>query len=128
MPYLNLDPSYPEHPKTIRLIGLLGEMSDAIPVRLWAYCARVHAENGTMLGYTESEIESVLKWRGEPGKAVSALVHVGFLERLENGFQCHDWLDHEGHLEALSRRAKTAAKARWSSYASSNAKRKRSNA
>ena len=131
MPYLNLDPSYPEHPKTIRLIGLLGEMADALPVRLWAYCARVHPRDGYLKGYSSAEVEAIIKWRGEPDLAVKSFVSVGFIRKVVGGYICNDWKDHEGHLEAFSRRGKQAAKKRWSSYAtsiaSSNAKKILSN-
>jgi len=118
MPYLNLDPNYPSHRKTKRLIMALGEMADAIPIRLWCYCSRLHPKDGAMRGYSEVEVEDLIRWRGEPGKAVNALVEVQFLRRLKDGFCCVDWKEHQGHLEAFSRRGKVAAKARWSKYAS----------
>jgi hypothetical protein len=127
MPYLNLDPNYFEHPKTVRLMAWLGETADVFPIRLWAYCAKIHPADGTLKGYSEVEVEAVIKWRGDTGKAVKALMAVGYLKRVPKGFQCVDWKQHEGHLEAFSRRAKAAADARWSKYASSTPKAELSN-
>ena len=114
MPYLNLDPNYPDHPKTIRLIARLGPTADIFPIRLWAYCARIHPRDGYMKGYTDQEVEAVIKWHGEPGLALKNLLAVGFIrEGPSGGYICHDWRDHEGHLESFSRRGKAANKARW---------------
>lgn len=116
MPYLNLDLDYFSHPKTNRLIGLLGRGSEAFPLRLWCYCGKYHPGDGRLSDYSVQEIESVLGWCGESGKLVQALLKVGFLHKDTKGYYVHDWLEHEGHLEALKERAKTAAKARWNKY------------
>ena len=121
MPYLNLDPNYFDHPKTRRLVGLLGQMADVLPLRLWAYCARVHPSDGAMSRYSDLEIEGVIHWIGVPKEAVRALCAVGFLKPIKNGFSCVDWLQHEGHLKAFRRRGIEASKARWAKYATSNA-------
>lgn len=114
MPYLNLDTNYFDHPKTKRLVGLLGPMADVLPIRLWAYCGRIHAKDGVLRGYSPAEISGVMGWNGDPIKAVRAMTEVGFLTRTKRGYACKDWHQHEGHLEAFSRRAKSAAEARWS--------------
>jgi hypothetical protein len=119
MPYLNLDPNYPDHPKTVRLISVLGDTADAYPIRLWAYCARIHPKDGALRGYSDSEIEAIMRWKGTSGEAVRAMTALGFLKRTKRGYFCTDWLQHQGHLEAFSRRARAAAEARWSSNASS---------
>lgn len=132
MPSINLDINYFDHYKTRRLIGILGPDADVLPIRLWAYCGRIHGKNGELRGYSAAEIAAVIRWTGEPHKAVRAMINVGFLVRTKRGYACHDWHQHEGHLEAFSRRAKTAAEARWSKFrnddATSIAKRKSSSA
>ena len=65
MAYLNLDPDYFNHPKTIRLIGLLGVGAAEYPIRLWCYCAKYHPVDGLLRGYSDVEIESAASWRGE---------------------------------------------------------------
>lgn len=116
MPYLNLDLDYFSHPKTNRLIGLLGRGSEAFPLRLWCYCGKYHTGDGRLSDYSVQEIESVLGWCGESGKLVQALLKVGFLHKDTTGYYVHDWLEHEGHLGALKEKAKNAAKARWDKY------------
>lgn len=121
MPYLNLDLDYFTHPKTSRLVGLLGRGAAELPIRLWAYCGKHHSESGNLTGYSAQEIETVVGWWGGTGKMVEAMLNVGFLDKIENGFKIHGWKDHAGHLSVFKKRAKSAAKERWKKYARSNA-------
>jgi hypothetical protein len=124
MPYLNLDLAYFNHRKTVRLVGLLGRGAEVLPIKLWSYCGMHHAESGRLTSYGPEEIETAAGWWGEKGRAVEAMVTVGFLDKDDSGnFQVHDWLDHAGHLVAFKKRAISAAKRRWKKYATSNAKR-----
>ena len=120
MPYLNIDLDYFTHPKTMRLVAILGPGAAEFPIRLWAYCAKHHAETGRLVGYTEDEVESATGWMGEKGKMAAAMLKLNFLEKIDDGYRIHDWLDHAGHLAAFKKRAKSAAKVRWRKYASSN--------
>jgi len=113
MPYLNLDLDYFDHPKTRRLIGLLGKGSEVIPIRVWAYCGKYHARDGKLSGYSAQEIESIVGWWGKEGDMIEALVSVGFLRKNGDGYYVHDWLDHEGHIVAYHEKAKMMAYARW---------------
>ena len=113
MAYLNLDLDYFDHPKTKRLVGVLGRGSDGLPIRLWCYCGKYHAENGNLIGYSPTDLESLIGWWGQPGKAVEALIQFKFLEKTDSGFQVHDWLSINGHIQALKERGQAAAKARW---------------
>jgi hypothetical protein len=119
MPYLNLDLDYFDHPKTVRLIGLLGRGADLLPIRLWCYCGKYHAENGELTGYSPEEIETAaLKWWGQPGKAVEAMLRPfqgrpGFLEQTIGGYKVHDWEKINGHIAAFKHRAQAGAKAKW---------------
>lgn len=119
MPYLNLDPNFFEHPKTRRLVALLGPGADILPIRLWAYCAKVHPKNGVLWGYSAKEIEAIIGWTGRQNQACKGLLGVGYLIRAQKGFSCKDWHQHQGHLEAFSRRGRENARKRWASYASS---------
>lgn len=113
MPFLNLDLDYEDHPKTKRLVGLLGRGAELIPIRIWSYCGKYHAENGEMTAHSTQEIESIVKWWGKPKKAVEALLKVGFLEKIKGGFRVHDWKETQGHIHALKVQAKHAAEKRW---------------
>ncbi len=118
MPFLNLDLDFFDHPKTKRLVGLLGRGADILPIRLWCYCGKYQAENGDLTGYSPTEIETLMGWWGQPGRALDAMLlpfmgRPGFLERTESGYKVHDWEEINGHISALKGRAKAAAKARW---------------
>lgn len=121
MAYLNLDLDYFDHPKTKRLVGLLGRGATELPIRLWCYCGKYHAESGSLTNYSIQEIESIVSWWGKPGDMVSAMEKVGLLEKVDNGWQVKDWNEINGHLAMFKQRAMAAAKARWGSNASSNA-------
>lgn len=122
MPYLNLDLDYFTHPKVMRLVGLLGGEHVALPIKLWCYVGKHHCDTGFLQSYSVSEVESLVGWSGQSGKMVEAMLRVGLLERRDDGYLVHDWLDHAGHLVAFKKRAKSAAKKRWRSIASSNAR------
>lgn len=126
MQNLNLSLDYFDHPKTRRLIGLLGRGAAELPIRLWCYCGKHHAESGSLASYSAQEIESIVGWWGKTGELVGAMVKVGFLEVDGDGWKIRDWSDQNGHLAAFKARAKTAAAARWGklSNATSNAKSK----
>lgn len=123
MPSLNLDLDFFDHPKTKRLIGLLGRGAEVLPIKLWAYCGKFHSKDGKLTDYTEQEIESIAGWWGETGKMMAALIRCGLIEPDGTGFKIHDWEFYQGHIEIYKRRALNAAKARWdaSSIASRNA-------
>ena len=129
MPSINLDLDYWDHPKTKRLIRLLGRGADVIPPRLWCYCGKYHAQDGKLTGLTIEMIEAeTIRWWGPRGEAVQALVEAGFLEIDADGtYVVHDWLAHCGHLTVFKDRAKKAAEKRWAkkgNNASSNASSK----
>ena len=121
MASLNLDLNYSDNVKTLRLAARLGPGSQFLPIALWLYTGKHHPEDGR-LALLEAELELVCGWWGEKGACMAALIDLGFLERREGFFQVHDWLDHSGHLAVFKKRAKNAAKKRWSkAHESSNA-------
>lgn len=113
MTELNLDADYFSHPKTVRLTGLLGRGSEVLPIKLWCWCAKYHAESGLLAGYSADEVEAAVGWWGEPGKFVEAMLKVGLLEKNELGFYVHDFRGRNGHIAAFKERAKNAAEIRW---------------
>ena len=113
MPCLNLDLDYFNHPKTMRLVSVLGKGSEVLPLKLWCYCGKFHSENGKLIGYSASELEFTLGWWGKEGELINALIKVELLEKIENGFRVHDWTKHEGHLKSFKERASKAAQIRW---------------
>jgi hypothetical protein len=113
MIFLNLDLDYESHPKTQRLVGLLGNGSEMIPIRLWSYVGKCHPEDGLLTGYGIKEIESIVKWLGNSGEAVSALTKTGFLEKIDNGYHVHEWEDYQRHIYSFRIRNSKVAKNRW---------------
>lgn len=118
MAYLNLDLDYFTHPKTLRLMSVLGGAASIYPVKLWCYVGRYHVD-GKLPQYTEHELENIVGWDGEQGKLISELLRLKFLDQTSDGYKIHDWCDHSRHLEVFKKRAKSAAKKRWDNYASS---------
>lgn len=122
MATINLDPDYPHHPKTRRLVALLGNGSDVLPVRLLCYTAKYHPDEGRLAEYSAAELEACIEWWGEPGKAVDALLRVHILERDGNGYRVHDWQQWQGHIARYRQKALAMAKSRWAKLdAASNA-------
>ncbi len=113
MPFLNLDFDYFDHPKTTRLVGLLGHGSEIYPIRLWTHIAKFHSKDGILSGYTPEAIEQAIRWAGKHGDCVGALLSVGFIEKTDGGYRAHDWNGHQGHIHALKIRNKKVAKNRW---------------
>lgn len=112
-PYLNVRCDYFDHPKTKRLVGLLGRGAEVLPIRLWAYCGMFHTKDGKLTGYAEQEIEALVSWWGEKGRMMEALERVGYVVRAGDGWQMADWQEHQGHIEALKIRGRRMAEARW---------------
>lgn len=115
MAYLNLDLDYFEHPKTVRLVATCGESAESAPIKLWCHAGKFCPESGLLRGYAPAEVEAFAKWRGAPGALVAGLLKVGFLHQTPDGYQLHEWLDHEGHLIAFKERSRKANAARWES-------------
>lgn len=121
MPSVNMHLNYFDHPKTRRLIGLLGRGAAELPLRLWAYCGKYHSDDGVLAGYSAQEIEDVVRWWGKPGDCVAGLAdkNVRFLEPLPGGagFRANglegSWREEQGHFVIYRERAKKAAEERW---------------
>lgn len=123
MAYMNVDPDFFEHRKTRRLVALIGPECVAPVLRLWAYCARFHAEDGLLADYSPEEIESLAGWDGKPGTLLEGMLKVGLLDKSGGGVVIHDWKEHQGHIAAFKERGRMMAKRRWSKarHAASNA-------
>lgn len=113
MPYLNVDLDFFEHPKTKRLVGLLGRGAEVIPIKLWAYCGKFHADTGRLAGYSEQEIEAMVDWWGKSGAMLQALLRVGFMAKEGADWFIVDWSEHQGHIAAFKARGRLMAQARW---------------
>lgn len=116
MPYLNLDLDYFTHPKTVRLVALVGKEGSLYPLKMWSYLGKFHSKDGCFKGYSDEEIESLLGWQGEPKKLLNILEKVGFISKQKNEWCAHEFKQHQGHIDIFKKRAKHAIKRRWDKY------------
>lgn len=107
--YIKLFTDFYSHRKTARLRARIGDDAFWIPPRLWAYAAE-HQIDGDFSQYTSEELAMLLGCSKHALSILQALKDCGFID--SEGF-IHDWNDHNGFHSTNSRRAKTAAKARW---------------
>lgn len=133
-----------EHDKIRELQGIfdaqeksLGSVAILCWVRLIIYAAR-NKQDG-LLDLTERRIASAAGWLPRrPDAFINALVGCELLDKTPDGYQLHDWEEHQPYVAASSRRIATAKKAaftRWEKHkgnqgdnAGSNAVSKKSNA
>ncbi|MBC2732810.1 MAG: hypothetical protein HF981_00445 [Desulfobacteraceae bacterium] len=116
------------HRKRKKLDRLLGHPSAGYLVDLWIGAALSRPE-GVLTGWTETDIEIVAGWDGEPDKFTQALISVGFIDQSEDGtLVLHDWEEHQGWACGAKKRseaAKKAAEARWEGKAAKAGKDKK---
>lgn len=109
MPTINIDPEFPHHRKTKKLMRLAGESAAFRLVQLWCYAAEAHPEDGNLAGYSPDDIEDAAGWNGEKGVFYNALINSnvgGDYGFLEPSGQLHDWNFWEGHIKLYRDRAK----------------------
>lgn len=98
-----VDVDYFDHPKTLRLIALVGRQeADIYPLRLWKWAAKYARTGVIYLG--APAIEAACGWRGTPGKLHKALVEAEFIEK--DGITIHDWMDGIGRSILIYERKK----------------------
>ncbi len=110
------------HPKTLRLQSELGDSGILALIRLWEHTA-AHRWGGVLMEYTPRMIGDVVRWADDPRGLVDALVHIGFLDKVDGGYLVHDWPEHNPYcteVEQRIERARKAAEVRWKGDAASN--------
>lgn len=110
MPKINVDSDYFDHPKTHRLRVYCGPEADIYPIRLWSFCAKYFPKDGVLRGYSASEIEGVMGWKGATGNLINALERVGFVEKENSDFSVKDWQEHAGFIWKYKRAGRMAGK------------------
>lgn len=115
---IRLSLSIRTHPKTKKLKFMLG--SDGVLSFIWLLMFVAESRpDGDLAGLDTVDIALAADWQGEPSEFVSALARIGFLEQSENGFQIHDWKQHNpwaANAKSRSDHARKAASARWGKY------------
>ncbi len=127
MPTLNVDCDFLDDPRNKRLVGRLGEGAELLVLRLWSYCGKYHAENGSLAGYSASEIERLAGWRGKAGAMVEAMLADN--GAIGNWMMKNDagviymarWLEEQGHISAYRKRGKARAAIRWQKVSTGDA-------
>lgn len=107
--YIRLMTGFWSHRKTARLRALLGDDALWIVPRLWSYAAE-NQPDGNLSGYTSEELAMLLGCSKHAPSMLQALRAAGFVD--DDGM-IHNWQQHNGYHESYSKRAKSAAEARW---------------
>lgn len=109
------------HPKTKRLMKVLGDTGVRCVIWLWLGAA-ARRPDGELIGWDAEEIEIEADWRGEPGILVGLLLSLGWLDSRINSstgatvYLLHDWADEQPWVCSAQRRSDAASKAateRW---------------
>lgn len=97
---VKLHVDYFDHPKVVRLAGLLGKGAEVLPIRLWCHCGKHHRATGELTGYSAQEVEKAAGWWGVRGRCVAVMLELGLLDVAPGGFSVHDWGEWQGRPEA----------------------------
>lgn len=123
---IRLSTGFYSHPKTIKLMRIVGAEGVLCLQRLWIWSAQNRAD-GNLSGFEDEDIEIAACWSGACGEFVQALAKLRFLDGDTGAYALHGWDEHQGYVTQEAERiarAKKAANTRWGknpSDASSNA-------
>lgn len=126
---LNLNLNHGTDPRTVRLIGLLGNDADIFPIRLWCHIGLHHWEDGRLVGFTDRELAATCGWRSTTYEQVKrfeeAMLEVRFVIKLKGkrgGYQIpkEDWIEKFSHIAKFKRHGKLMAEAKAAKRATSS--------
>jgi len=114
---INLDPGLPNHPKVIQLETAVGEAALAYVLRLWCWAA-IDCPDGalTRFGNVNFLERRIMRWEGESGVLLSAMVDAEMIEVSNGAMRIRNWNSHNPHLVKYRERQKAAANARWKKH------------
>ena len=114
--------SFPNHPKTLRLIDMAGEIAPWCLVKLWIFTGQ-NRPNGILTGMSKEDICKAAGWRKDHDLFITSLlgcgykVGSGYLNQTKKGtFVIHGWKEHNPYCFNSPIRvaaAKKGASARW---------------
>jgi DnaD/phage-associated family protein len=113
--WIELHETLPGHKKIIEVsdtLGLPDTQVIGMMVCLWTWALR-NRPDGMLSDHDWRVLERNALWTGEPRGFFDALVNAHFIDRLEEGFYLHDWMDYAGKLvqsREKDRQRKAAAK------------------
>jgi hypothetical protein len=119
---IRIKTSFPNHPKTLRLIDMAGEMAPWCLVKLWLFAGQ-NRPNGILKGMSQDDICKVSGWSKDPSLFITSLlgcgykIGCGYLNQTKKGtFVIHGWKEHNAYCFNSPLRvaaAKKGASARW---------------
>lgn len=113
LPWIRLDTSFFDNPKVLRLLAMReGHRAAFVWCCSLAYAGK-HGTDGLIEDYALTRIN------GRPADA-TRLVAVGLWDKVDGGWQVHDWADRQQSTEETQRRsqqARDAARKRWEAEA-----------
>lgn len=118
------------HRKTKRLKRILGADGCWSLVCLFMWVGE-ERWTGDLSGLSDHDLEEEADWEGEPGRFITALVEVGFMDGDPLARSIHDWEEHNPYAAgkgARIERGKRGAASRWNKHASSMQQASTSNA
>jgi hypothetical protein len=97
--WIRLDVDLADHPKTIRLGKLLGNVAHphVYPINLWCWC-KTYQPDGDLSRYADEPemISHASRWCGEAPEFIEAMVTAGFLDRDGDLLAVHGWDERNG--------------------------------
>jgi hypothetical protein len=114
---IRLDINFFEHPKTKRLIRVLGHKGFYALVRLWTSSAKLYPK-GVFKDLDEVDIAELAGWDEDPTVFCKGLSDpkINFLEKVEGVYSLHGWEDHQPWIYYQNERSEIArqnARKRW---------------
>lgn len=92
MAWVRIDDGFPDHPKAL----------EAGPLACWLYvCGIAYSNRYLTDGFIPERQVSRLSECRKPFALASVLVSVGLWERVENGYQIHDYLEYQNSAEKV---------------------------
>jgi hypothetical protein len=112
--WIRVESTVREHRKVTRMARALNiprPCALGYLVTLWTWAAD-HSPDGELVDLTAEELADAAQWGGDAQALVSALLSAGLLDRTDEGWMLHDWMDYADRLKAAKRKAKSRAERR----------------
>ena len=104
---LRLSTNFADHPKTIKLVRLLGDDVIRQLLRLWG-AAAIDCPDGKLRGMDIEDIEIMAGWDGEDGLFVRTLVDHGWLDLKRKTYYLHNWAERQPWISNARARSEAA--------------------
>jgi hypothetical protein len=110
--YLEIDEGFDEHPKTVRLCRVLGDVNAGqYLIRLWAWACR-SAQDGDLSGMEAADVEQVAKYKASDGLLFKALTEIWspkfgpWIDAEDRTLRLHGWNERQGaSIKRMEKRA-----------------------